>query len=810
MGNQKKGLLIAAVNLFIFLFLITYVSAGVYFSNIETVYNLGDIIEADITVSPEGEGPLVLDLVCDNMTLEVYRGGVPEMIQLPLTSLWTNGMTGECYFISEYLNEEKKSIKFKISKKLNVVLKTTSYFSKPGEMIIISGEVSKLNGLLVNEGEIEISIPILNKTDIDLGNLYSPIVNGNFSVSLNLPKNIPNGEYRIDVKAIEKMNKEISSEGIEMADLNIIQVPTILDIAIDNQRINPGDSINFKPLLLDQSGYYMDGEVSVIIKDDYENRLFEKIENAGEIIIFTTETEINSGYYSIEISTGELFTKKNFFINEKALVTFDLNNDNLVITNIGNVPYNKSVLIDISGQEFLRKLNNLLPGESKEFILSGDDGFYDIKVKDDSSELTREDVSLTGNAVGVSDMNNGITILANTPIIWIIFIIILGALILFLFRDILKKKSVAYPSKKKDDINIRQNLKPNKNKVLNLTKKPIHSSNVSRMEKKVGESKLSPIVKTNPNENLIKKNAVLNLAPRRTGNQAEQSLVTEGHKSRASIIAIKLKGEISNNSFESFEKALTHSYLKKGAILKNGKYVYIIFSPLVTKTTKNEIIAIKTAEKINNSLIHHNNKHPDKIIYGIGIGSGDIVNKIENNKLKFTSLGGLTVSVKKIADASNQGKILISGLVNEKTSAEVNTEKKMINGIEVYEVKKIANYEKNSKFINDFVKRQNNNKIIHNDKRSLITPNLREQHPIIKPVLHHRPIIKRSINPISQGHIVDHHKPVEKKSINPISQGHIVDHHKHEEKPDQITKKDSDNKTNSLNIDEVDSNSLQL
>jgi hypothetical protein len=693
-------------------------------------------------------------LTCDSNSLEVYKGAPPEMIQLPLTSLWMKGLTGECYFTAEYLGDKKNSTIFKISKKLVLSLSTSSFFSNPGETITIKGNVNKLNGLPIN-GEVSVNIPEISESKI-----YGPIINGGFSVDYIIPFDVSQGDYRIDILAFEKSGEEKTSEGMEMADLTIFQQAKDIDIAIDKPRIDPGESLNIKPILLDQSGKKIETEISLIIKDPDSNSIFEKLSAIDETIEFKTESDFMAGYYNIEVTDGKLSKTKDFYINEKALVKFEIRNNTVIITNIGNIPYNKSVQIDVSGKTFIRKLDNLMPGETKEFYLTGENDNYDVLIKDDSTELSQGNIPLTGKAISVSDTSKSFTALANTPIIVILIIILLGAAILFLFRDILKKKSVAYPKQVKNNFN-------NKNRVINLSDDARIKANKQEKEKirtyvpesksDVGDKSLTPLFKydskTNPrydskrdfstparnvqitnlqsNPTPLEKKEVQNgpFPPvvlikgeqkKNITSVAEQGLVMNGHKNKASLIVIKLKEGISKFARENLEKSLEHAYSKKAAVYENGNYVFIIFSPLVTRTFKNDMEAIKTAEKIVISLNEFNRKFSDKIIYGIGINSGEIINKIENKKLKFTSLGNLTVTGKKLADNAGSGQILLSKEVYQSTMAEVKAEKKLIAGIEVYELKKVADYDKNKKFISDFIKRERNTIDNNNDKKNLM------------------------------------------------------------------------------------------
>lgn len=773
----KKGTL--SITLFIFVILLTFnVSAGIYFSQLQPIYNLGDTIDLNIDVSPESEAPLKITLFCDGNSTDVYRGIPINNTRIPLTNLWVNGMTGECYFSGEYNKEIKESVKFKISKKLDVLLSTNSLFAKPGESITISGTAKRLNGIGI-DGDIEINIPLLasisNNTEVLREKLYEKVVGGEFSMNLTLNKDTPSGDYRIDVLAYEETREERTSEGIATANLNVFQVLTDIDLALDVQNIDPGKNISFKPILLDQAEHPMKGDVSIIINGANSGRIFEQLIQSEETIEYRIPTNLSAGYYEVEAFGDGLTRIKKFYVNEKALVLFEIRNGTLAVTNIGNIPYNKSIQIEINGKSFVKKLNNLEIGKTKEFKLTGIGGEYDIKISDGETELSQGKVSLpTGAVIGVSDFKKGSSIIANTPIILIFIIILLGAVILFLFRDVLKKKSFAYPADEKTkypayektrlDINAGSSAKIPRIIKLDKSGREIKDNSAVRVEplrhlqkpmvieKKKFNQTTKPVVKTlstfdgkksemkpfrapiKPIQEIMRKEEyvkspfepVMVLKGQRKENipnQAEQVLVTDGQKNRAAVIVLKIKNQISKFSKENLERAIEHVYDKKGAVHENGNYIFVVFSPLITKSSKNEIEAIKAAEKIAEGLTEHNRRFSEKIEFGIAVNAGDIINKIENKKLKFTSLGSLTNAVKKLADFS-KGEILLTKNAYERAMAEVKAEKREINGIEAYEVKKVADYEKNKKFIQEFLKRDNlaNSRHSNGSYRSIGSP----------------------------------------------------------------------------------------
>jgi hypothetical protein len=760
---MKKGLMfILALEVILALTLIKTISADISFSqNLNNVYNLGDIINIGIEASADEEGPLKVDLTCDDKTLGIYNGPVMDNIPIPLNSLWINDMTGECYFSGKSGdNNFGPSKNFKISDKLEVELDIVSITAKPSDEITITGTAKRENGNPIT-GTVEITIPIstqksetevatdnpaetitnesgnetiteeslqqdeIETTTSDNGKYYGEVIDGKFSVTFSTAKDTPSGKYKIDVLVYEKdKSGEKTSEGLVMGELNIAQVLTSADIAIDSQNLNPGETLNIKPLLLDQTGILMSEEVSVIIKDKEKNRVFEKLIKAGETIEYKIPTNRSAGYYEIEVSTENISALKKFYINEKAILSFELINDTLIVTNMGNIPYKKDFQIELNGKPFVKRVNLDL-GENKKYKLSGN-GAVDIKVSDGESLLTQSGVALTGHAISVEDVKEGGIKVFNTPIFWIFFILIIAGITLFFFRNIFKKKSFAYPTTYTP-------LKKAEKKEILAIKSPLtHSPGAQRTQIQKSQNQRAPIQDFRKSQETTQKTNVAsslkepmkdNLAatkkfgtqnsqkeapfviPAKAPDKAEQVMVLKGQKNRATVIALKIKNKVGSFAKQGIESSIEHVYEKKGAVYEQGDFIFIIFSPLVTRSFKNEVEASKVAEKIVDLLKEHNRKFKDPIEFGIGINSGEIISKVEDKRLKFTALGNLIILAKRLASSSD-GNILLSKEAYSKASTEIKADKKMVNGAETYEVKRVVDREKNQQFIDNFLRRE--------------------------------------------------------------------------------------------------------
>jgi len=730
---KKRSVIGLALSLLLInLCFVSFVSAGIYFSDLDSRYNLGDILELSVNVDPPVEGRLLkVDLVCEGN--EVIRfSNLPDesgsvLIKLPLNQYTVEDISGSCYFLGSYAGSERDSMSFEISKRLRVRLSSDSFFTKPGEEIVISGTAERLSGMPV-DGEVEIDIPLLkylqinsgdvsdlsdllegfengeesnstdnnetgsNETttngetlDFSAGKYYSKVTNGEFSVRFALAEDTPAGDYRVDTIVYEEAFGERASEGNAFSNLKVFQVLNDIDIVLSDFNFDPGTVVEFQPLLLDQTDINIDDKVTVIIRDESLFRIFEKIVDSGETVEYEIPTNMTSGYYEIEASGEDLANIKKIYINEKAIAEFVLINDTLRVTNVGNIPYKKDIEIELNGKPFVKKVE-LEKGESESYKLTGGGEEYEIKVSDGESEIVQKGVVLTGRTANVNAIKEGGMVVFSSPVIWIFFILILIVGLIFLLKNILKKKSFAFHKKEKKVVDLGE--KEGKD-VKDI--KPVGTVDKKAQEVKEPEIKEPDKKVSSP------------------PSEANQVLVLKGHKTSAAVLVLKIKNKIGKIEKVSLEKAIEHVYRKKGAIYEQGDFIFIMFSPLMTHTTKNEIEAVKVAEGIVSTLHNHNNRFMNKIDFGIGINSGEIINKVEDKKLKFTALGNFIVAAKKIAEASNK-QILISGKAYKKGMNEIKGERRTAAGGEVYEVRRVIDSEQNKKFISGFMERMKKDK----------------------------------------------------------------------------------------------------
>jgi len=190
-------------------------------------------------------------------------------------------------------------------------------------------------------------------------------------------------------------------------------------------------------------------------------------------------------------------------------------------------------------------------------------------------------------------------------------------------------------------------------------------------------------------------------------NSAESALVLKGTKSETSVVAINVKN---HNSLKSVTKEnlygiVTAAIKEKGVFEYKDGFIFILFNPMITRTYHNEILAVQAAEEINKELETYNKKYKEKIEYGIGVHTGDLVVNKEKNKLQYTGLEDTIPMAKKISSLSGDD-LLVSEAIRKKLLRVLKTEvANKINSKPVYKIKEIKNIAQNQEKLKDILKR---------------------------------------------------------------------------------------------------------
>jgi hypothetical protein len=659
----KKSVLF--VILFVFsIFLLSNISAQIQLSSLKPLYNLGDNLEFTITLGDHTEDYLDVTLICDGNEQNIYHN-VPDTKTSTITRKLVGGyigeLSGDCFLFAKYGEDSGKSSNFKISDKIIVDFETDKEEYNASEIISLKGKALKENGLVPDSAFIEASFNGVFASDI--------IKNGEFSLKLSTLQTMHGGTYPLIVKVYDKDEKRnIMNSGEIAQNKRIVQEPGRIEIAINNQNIAPSENLSYIVNLYDFAGDKMDEEVLISVKDSMNNSVYSESLIANQNLILTLIKSFAPGKAVITVQKDGINGHKEFYVSESKKISSEVRNSTLIVSNEGNVDYNEEISIVI-GNETIKNLVSLGVGESKILELSAPEGNYEVDVQDSSGKVYSGNVFLTGKVIDAKEIRQNLNLFFRYPLVWLFILFIVFFAIILTYKNSPSHTSYSYPA----EVNIK---KPGK---------IILSSKIIRMQPRSEELNLG--------SGKIKK--------------AEQVLVTTGHKQESVIVYFKIKNKLSKEAGGNLVKILESASKFNGIPYKDGYSYGIIFSPIVTKSFQNEKAAVNAAIAIDSQLKDANRKFKDKIEYGIGINSGEVVTKVEGVTLQFTNMGKTVPTAKKIAEISNQ-EVLISEQVHRKTE-EVKVEKASPDKSEIiyFKINRVIDSEYHKKFIEGFLRRNN-------------------------------------------------------------------------------------------------------
>ena len=635
----------------------------------DEIYNLGDIISIPITIKSlnEASGSFQMNLICEGHEFNFYKNGVglsageekemnPSLI---LTKNLIGELKGQCKIKGIFKEEYILTNDFIISNLIYIQLTTEEIEFNPGENILIEGGATKENNDNVNGF---INLELVNNDSSENINQLETINNGFFSINISLPDDIQAGTYIVKLTAYEKNLEEITNNGLFNYNILIKQVPTNLEIAFENQEIEPGTNLRVKAILHDQTGEKIEANAIITIKNKNDKILEQLEKQTDEFLEFPIEYNEEPAEWTVVAVSGTLTNEATFKIKEKEDIRIELINKTVIITNTGNVYYNKTLLIKI-GNDSSNIDVGLEVDETQKYVLTAPEGEYNIEIITDKGNKITGMAALTGKSIDVKKASGGVATIVRYSS-WIFIIMVLGFVTFMIFKKGYRRSFFGYIQSKKKE-----------------------------------RDKLTP----------IKKNSMIN-----SKNKAELSLSIKGDKQSASVVCLKIKNfkdieSKKGNANETLQKIVDMAEKNKAVTYESQNNLFFILAPIKTKTFKNEKNAIKIAQEIDEILTEHNKLFKQKIEFGISINYGTIIAKAQTSlqtkePLKFMSMGTLITTAKKISSLSNN-EILLSEKMNDRLKSDVKTEKQNKEKISVYKIIEMKNKEEHKKFIRNFLNR---------------------------------------------------------------------------------------------------------
>jgi len=642
---NKRGILF----IFLALTLIPIASAEIIYSQPNSLYNIGDELNLTINLISQADTSdfFTSTLVCNSKEVEIYKSpfslkkGSKKTIkiELSLDKFLIQDSQGNCHIKSTYGSEQSSSYEFEITSNIDLNLNLEGIAFNPKEKVKAAGQAVKSNGELLN-GFVDISFSEANL------HYTSQVEKGQFNFNFTLPDNAKAGLHRLTISAYEKDSYgEITNQGNYSTTIKINQIAKKIDIAFSTNTITPGNEFIYTALVTDQAGDSINQDIAVIIFKPDESVAEKNLVKPDEANSLAIEQTAQPGYWKVQAEIQELITTRIFYVEELEQASFNLTSTTMIITNTGNVPYNKPVEVSFGGTKEIKNIK-LGTGESKELKLIAPDGQYEIQVDDGSFQSNLGTTFLTGNVIAIKDIGGVLT--SNLrAIIWILIIVVLAVIAVILVRRYLKNKK---------------------------------------------STKSFTPIKVNP------------LKPAKNS-ELSTSIIDKGQKQESSVVSLKIKNldDLNKPSLQAIDSALWKVKGSGAKIYSDSNYRIIILSPLLTKTKDNTCKAILLAQSLERALNQYNKLSKQKIDFGIGVHLGELVVESKEGKFKFISMGSAITLPKKISSHSNK-EVLISESLHRKTSTKVKAEK--LNNANLWRIKRIIDRSEYENFIKGFIRNQ--------------------------------------------------------------------------------------------------------
>ena len=637
------------------------------------VYSLGDVVNVPLTIkSPKAiSGFLQIDILCDGKQANFYKNGInlpageEKKIEasLVLTEDVIGNMKGTCRIKTFLGGDFSLTNEFKVSDSITILTTFKNLEFSPGETITVSGDASKENGESLN-GLVELSIIESNSSSISQ---RGTVTKGAFSISLVLPEGIKAGTYLLKLEAHEQdVNGLTTNQGSIDQNILVKQIPTSLEIVFKNPEVQPGTKLVVKAILHDQTGEKMQSLSFISIKNE-NNKILEQVEvSTDEFHEFPVAYNEPPSSWTVVAVSNKITSEVKVKILENEAIKVEILNSTITITNVGNVPYNKTALIKI-GSESVNVDVHLDVGKSQKYTITAPDGKYDVKITSGEQSTTVEQMTLTGKAIDVRKASGNWAGLIEHPFIWafVVIILLLGTAVF------IKRRS-----------------------------KRGFFGNMSfggSVSSKTDSRKEESYESTGP----IMEGSLINSKSR-----AEISTSLKGKKQEVSLIVLNIKNlrtvsTKDGSAIETLQKIVDTAEDKRAVTYEDNNSIIFILSPTITKTHTNEKTALEIAQSAKDALVHHNKMFKQKMDFGISLGYGPIIEKYENRSFQFSSIDSTISSTKKVSSLAER-EILLGEKMNDRLRANIKAVRQNKSGLNVYSIKEMKNVEENAKFVKSF------------------------------------------------------------------------------------------------------------
>jgi len=644
-------------------------------------YKIGEIIDVAITVTSDYEEQSFISATIDCPSDQLNFFKIPftiNFIDIPPITVDEN-FVGECKLIFKLVNSEDTTIEqldsesIEVTNRLDLEFEIDKETYNPGEKILLTGTL---------ESNLKLTVKLLESGDV-IKEYTQEIRNNQFSISIDLDKKISRGIKTIELSAQDDLGNNIKED----KQITITQQANSITLDIDQEELDPAESVSFKANVYDQTENLMVTTISYRVYDPNEN-IIESQTSTEQILLELTG--FSPGEYIIISSYKDLETTSKFSVKEVREIDLIVENNVITISNIGNVRYIDDFNFEASLGEITYQvpislnlnLNEKMIVDLKSELPSGS---YNLKAVSKDGTIEPGEIEIIGDRPVVKRLSQGLSQVTGSAIIetnevgnvfYLGFsLVLIGFLIVF---------------------TVNRKFKKNIHQVVDDTI--------------IVQGKQNKGLKTSLNKNQKEKSMIKDMF----GSYVDHNILKKDFKSdimkkEISILFTDIRGFskiFDNYDSEDIAKMLNIYFGNASKTIKRnngfinkfiGDSVMALFN--AAKKDENHLLnTVRSAIEMKNEMVEINKKlkakNLDSIDVGYGIDSGSCaVGTIgSTDKLEFTAIGA-PVNIAFRLQSISDGSILITERVYKKIKTKIKAkaygeyEMKNITGkVKVYKV----------------------------------------------------------------------------------------------------------------------------
>lgn len=287
-----------------------------------------------------------------------------------------------------------------VDSQLNVIAELDNIQITPGESVKIEGSVQRnSDSQMVDNGDVKI---IFDEV------LYETVISSEkFVYEFNTGFDIASNYHDVEISITDDQG----NYGETAVQFFVVAVPQALSINLDKDSYLPGDNVEITIGLNDQAGDEVFEDVEIKLYNSKNKRVLKDIVLSNEEFDFQLEDFAYPGDWRITAKSSGLKIDRTFEVATVEKLDIHLVGQDLEVSNIGNIPYSKPLIIVVDDDARIEKRTNLAPGDNVSLTLyvEVDEGIHKLYIENTDQTFELDIIDNRGFGERIGDFFSSVT-----------------------------------------------------------------------------------------------------------------------------------------------------------------------------------------------------------------------------------------------------------------------------------------------------------------------------------------------------------------------------------------------------------------